>query len=142
MAQPACKLQRIIVSSPLLNAPTTARRDSAARPRICKLLDDSRRHGITIDDASGPNSGRCKGHIIFGHIAGLIRAGYRRPPEQALDFLRNTDFRTLEHGVVNRRQKLFAQIISNMTTRDAAENRPEVHRRYLDIQFLAWGEEN
>lgn len=28
-----------------------------------------------------------------------------------------------------------------MTTRDAAENRPEVHRRYLDIQFLAWGEE-
>lgn len=21
------------------------------------------------------------------------------------------------------------------------ENRPEVHRRYIDIQFLAWGEE-
>ncbi|MDZ6641922.1 YhcH/YjgK/YiaL family protein, partial [Escherichia coli] len=26
-------------------------------------------------------------------------------------------------------------------TREAAENRPEVHRRYIDIQFLAWGEE-
>ncbi len=37
-------------------------------------------------------------------------------------------------------QNIFAQII-DMTTRDAAENRPEVHRRYLDIQFLAWGEE-
>jgi YhcH/YjgK/YiaL family protein len=24
---------------------------------------------------------------------------------------------------------------------DPHENRPEVHRRYLDIQFLAWGEE-
>lgn len=37
-------------------------------------------------------------------------------------------------------KNIFAQII-DMTTRDAAENRPEVHRRYLDIQFLAWGEE-
>jgi YhcH/YjgK/YiaL family protein len=38
-------------------------------------------------------------------------------------------------------KNIFAQII-DLTTRDAAENRPEVHRRYLDIQFLAWGEEN
>jgi YhcH/YjgK/YiaL family protein len=37
-------------------------------------------------------------------------------------------------------KNIFAQII-DLTTRDAAENRPEVHRRYLDIQFLAWGEE-
>ncbi len=37
-------------------------------------------------------------------------------------------------------KNIFAQII-DMITRDAAENRPEVHRRYLDIQFLAWGEE-
>ncbi|MDC6720845.1 YhcH/YjgK/YiaL family protein, partial [Escherichia coli] len=26
-------------------------------------------------------------------------------------------------------------------TREAVVNRPEVHRRYIDIQFLAWGEE-
>ncbi len=49
--------------------------------------------------------------------------------------------RTLEPGVVEIDGKnIFAQII-DMTTRDAAENRPEAHRRYLDIQFLAWGEE-
>jgi YhcH/YjgK/YiaL family protein len=47
----------------------------------------------------------------------------------------------LEPGVVEIDGKnIFAQII-DLTTRDAAENRPEVHRRYLDIQFLAWGEE-
>ncbi|EHL45550.1 YhcH/YjgK/YiaL family protein [Salmonella enterica] len=78
--------------------------------------------------------------MIFGHIA---QPNPCRLPaiEQALDFLRNTDFRTLEPGVVEIDGKnIFAQII-DMTTRDAAENRPEVHRRYLDIQFLAWGEE-
>ncbi len=60
---------------------------------------------------------------------------------ESASLLRTTDFRTLEPGVVEIDGKnTFAQII-DMTTRDAAENRPEVHRRYLDIQFLAWGEE-
>ncbi|CDL35706.1 Putative sugar isomerase involved in processing of exogenous sialic acid [Enterobacter hormaechei] len=34
----------------------------------------------------------------------------------------------------------FAQVL-DLTTKEQHENRPEVHRRYLDIQFLAWGEE-
>ncbi len=37
-------------------------------------------------------------------------------------------------------KNIYAQII-DLTTREAVENRPEVHRRYIDIQFLAWGEE-
>ncbi|ECJ9010952.1 DUF386 domain-containing protein [Salmonella enterica] len=79
--------------------------------------------------------------MIFGHIAQPDPCRLPSAIEQALDFLRNTDFRTLEPGVVEIDGKnIFAQII-DMTTRDAAENRPEVHRRYLDIQFLAWGEE-
>ncbi|EBG6080176.1 DUF386 domain-containing protein [Salmonella enterica] len=79
--------------------------------------------------------------MIFGHIAQPNPCRLPSAIEQALDFLRNTDFRTLEPGVVEiDGQNIFAQII-DMTTRDAAENRPEVHRRYLDIQFLAWGEE-
>lgn len=79
--------------------------------------------------------------MIFGHIAQPNPCRLPSAIEQALDFLRNTDFRTLEPGVVEIDGKnIFAQII-DMTTRDAAENRPEVHRRYLDIQFLAWGEE-
>ncbi|EDX7314616.1 DUF386 domain-containing protein [Salmonella enterica subsp. enterica serovar Alabama] len=79
--------------------------------------------------------------MIFGHIAQPDPCRLPSAIEQALDFLRNTDFLTLEPGVVEiDGQNIFAQII-DMTTRDAAENRPEVHRRYLDIQFLAWGEE-
>lgn len=79
--------------------------------------------------------------MIFGHIAQPNPCRLPSAIEQALDFLRNTDFRTLEPGVVEIDGKnIFAQII-DMITRDAAENRPEVHRRYLDIQFLAWGEE-
>ncbi|EBV1907219.1 YhcH/YjgK/YiaL family protein [Salmonella enterica subsp. enterica serovar Kande] len=79
--------------------------------------------------------------MIFGHIAQPDPCRLPSAIEQALDFLRTTDFRTLEPGVVEiDGQNIFAQII-DMTTRDAAENRPEVHRRYLDIQFLAWGEE-
>lgn len=37
-------------------------------------------------------------------------------------------------------RNIFAQVL-DLTTRTWDENRPEVHRRYLDIQFLAWGEE-
>ena len=41
----------------------------------------------------------------------------------------------------NRRQKYLCDKLIDLTTREAVENRPEVHRRYIDIQFLAWGEE-
>lgn len=37
-------------------------------------------------------------------------------------------------------KNIYAQII-DLTTREAVENRPEVHCGYIDIQFLAWGEE-
>lgn len=48
---------------------------------------------------------------------------------------------TPEPGVVEIDGKnIYAQII-DLTTRPAEENRPEVHRRYIDIQYLAWGEE-
>ncbi|MCZ6127849.1 YhcH/YjgK/YiaL family protein, partial [Escherichia coli] len=57
------------------------------------------------------------------------------------DFLRATDFNALEPGVVEIDGKnIYTQII-DLTTREAVVNRPEVHRRYIDIQFLAWGEE-
>lgn len=79
--------------------------------------------------------------MIFGHIAQPNPCRLPAAIEQALDFLRTTDFHALEPGVVEIDGKnIFAQVI-DLTTRDAADNRPEVHRRYLDIQFLAWGEE-
>jgi YhcH/YjgK/YiaL family protein len=79
--------------------------------------------------------------MIFGHISQPNPCRLPAAIEKALDFLRTTDFRRQQPGVVEIDGKhIFAQII-DLTTRDAAENRPEVHRRYLDIQFLASGEE-
>lgn len=71
----------------------------------------------------------------------LTRVVCLPPLKKALDFLRATDFNALEPGVVEIDGKnIYAQII-DLTTRPAEENRPEVHRRYIDIQYLAWGEE-
>lgn len=79
--------------------------------------------------------------MIFGHIAQPNPCRLPATIERALDFLRSTDFSKLEPGVVEIEGKnIFAQVI-DLTTRDVTENRPEVHRRYLDIQFLASGEE-
>ena len=77
--------------------------------------------------------------MIFGHIAQPNPCRLPAAIEKALDFLRATDFNALEPGVVEINGKnIYAQII-DLTTRDKIENRPEVHRRYIDIQFLAWG---
>ena len=79
--------------------------------------------------------------MIFGHISQPNPCRLPRVIEKALHFLRTTDFTTLEPGVVEiEGRNIFAQVL-DLTTKDLHENRPEVHRRYLDIQFLAWGEE-
>ncbi|MEL2683441.1 YhcH/YjgK/YiaL family protein, partial [Escherichia coli] len=72
--------------------------------------------------------------MIFGHIAQPNPCRLPAAIEKGLDFLRATDFNALEPGVVEIDGKnIYAQII-DLTTREAVENRPEVHRRYIDIQ--------
>ncbi|MCC7886155.1 YhcH/YjgK/YiaL family protein, partial [Escherichia coli] len=71
--------------------------------------------------------------MIFGHIAQPNPCRLPAAIEKALDFLRTTDFNALDPGVVEIDGKnIYAQII-DLTTREAVENRPEVHRRYIDI---------
>lgn len=79
--------------------------------------------------------------MIFGHISQPNPCRLPQAIEKALHFLRTTDFTTLPPGVVEiEGRTIFAQVL-DLTTKEPHENRPEVHRRYLDIQFLAWGEE-
>lgn len=79
--------------------------------------------------------------MIFGHIAQPNPCRLPEAIEKALAFLRNTDFTALEPGMVEiEGRQIYAQIL-DLQTKAVAENRPEVHRRYLDIQFLASGEE-
>nr|WP_318383540.1 YhcH/YjgK/YiaL family protein [uncultured Enterobacter sp.] len=79
--------------------------------------------------------------MIFGHIAQPNPCRLPAAIETALDFLRSTDFTTLEPGVVEiDGRNIFAQVI-DLTTKPKNDIRPEVHRKYIDIQFMAWGEE-
>ena len=79
--------------------------------------------------------------MIFGQISQPNPCRLPQAIEKALHFLRTTDFTTLAPGVVEiEGRNIFAQVL-DLTTKEPHENRPEVHRRYLDIQFLAWGEE-
>lgn len=79
--------------------------------------------------------------MIFGHISQPNPCRLPEAIETALEFLRTTDFRTLQPGVVEiDGRTVFAQIL-DLTTQPREQQKPEVHRRYLDIQFLAWGEE-
>ncbi|KAA9000724.1 YhcH/YjgK/YiaL family protein [Affinibrenneria salicis] len=79
--------------------------------------------------------------MIFGHISQPNPCRFPAAIEKALDFLRTTDFRKLKPGVVEIEGKtIYAQIL-DLTTCPYTEILPEVHRRYLDIQFMAWGEE-
>ncbi len=79
--------------------------------------------------------------MIFGHISQPNPCRLPAAIETALEFLRTTDFRTLQPGVVEiDGRTIFAQIL-DLTTQAREQQKPEVHRRYLDIQFLAWGEE-
>src|SRR5699024_3005825 len=79
--------------------------------------------------------------MIFGHIAQPNPCRFPAAIEKARDFLRATDFNALEPGVVEiDGNNIYAQII-DLTPRAVEEKRPEVHRRYIDIQFLAWCKE-
>lgn len=79
--------------------------------------------------------------MIFGHISQPNPCRLPVAIEKALDFLRTTDFAKLAPGVVEiDGRNIFAQVL-DLTTKAQQDNRPEVHRHYLDIQFLAWGEE-
>ncbi len=80
-------------------------------------------------------------HDFLDISRSLTRAVCLPPLKRRLIFCAPPTSTPPEPGVVEIDGKnIYAQII-DLTTREAAENRPEVHRRYIDIQFLAWGEE-
>ena len=67
--------------------------------------------------------------------------GYSAALMKALAFLRTQDFRNMPEG---RHEidgdKIFA-LLSRYTTRPQAECAPEAHRKFVDVQYVADGEE-
>ncbi|BAI74690.1 hypothetical protein AZL_b00270 (plasmid) [Azospirillum sp. B510] len=75
------------------------------------------------------------------HNLGNIRQWLPAPLQEALDCLLTVDFAALRTGRHELRgDDIFFQVI-DLTTKPADENRPEVHRNYIDVQFLVHGSE-
>lgn len=61
--------------------------------------------------------------------------------QKALNYLKENDFVKMEPGVYEIQGKeIYAQVF-DAQTKPAAECRPEVHEKYVDVQFLASGRE-
>ncbi len=80
--------------------------------------------------------------MIFSSIhAKDLTHTYPKAIQTALDYLKKTDFKSMEPGVYEIQGKeIYAQVIK-ATTKEIAEARPEVHEKYVDVQFLVTGEE-
>jgi len=81
--------------------------------------------------------------MIFGHVKDLDTdfAWLPRPLRTAVSHLKQTDFSALPAGNYDLHGRdIYVQVI-DMTTRTFAETRPEVHRQYIDVQYLVHGRE-
>lgn len=80
--------------------------------------------------------------MIFSSIyAKDISASYPKAIQKALDYLKSHDFVNMEPGVYEIQGKeIYAQVF-DAQTKPAEECRPEVHEKYVDVQFLASGKE-
>jgi YhcH/YjgK/YiaL family protein len=81
--------------------------------------------------------------MIYCNIKNLGDTGKWLPAalREALECLRNTDFTALAPGRHELRgDDIFFQVI-DFTTKPAPQNRPEVHRTYIDVQHLVRGSE-
>ena len=81
--------------------------------------------------------------MIFGHINDLESdfSWLPQPLKRAVEHLKNTDFLALPAGNYDLEGRdIYVQVI-DVTTKKFAETRPEVHRQYIDVQFLCTGAE-
>lgn len=80
--------------------------------------------------------------MIFGNVHHEPQlSAYPKGIQTALKFLAETDFLAMEPGVhpIDGEQ-IFAQVI-DCTTEPRSAKRPEVHRKYVDVQFIVTGKE-
>jgi YhcH/YjgK/YiaL family protein len=81
--------------------------------------------------------------MIFGHICNTNELMKILPDsiQKAIIFLQEIDIDTKEVGEYEIQGKdIYAQIV-DIATRHIEDSRPEVHRKYVDVQFLFKGSE-
>ncbi len=81
--------------------------------------------------------------MIFGHVNDLESAfaWLPKPLKTAVEHLKQTDFLKLPVGNYDLQGKDIYVQVFDMTTKPFADTRAEVHRQYIDVQFLCSGRE-
>ena len=81
--------------------------------------------------------------MIIGNIWDEDTAGIVFSPamERALEYLKKTDFSKLEDGRYEIEGDRIYATVSRYQSKPWNECRPEAHRRYADVQYMAEGQE-
>jgi YhcH/YjgK/YiaL family protein len=82
--------------------------------------------------------------MIFGHIAQVDDILVCLPDalKTVIGYLQDTDFSSMPAGSYDMQGKDIYVQVTDMETKDEQLTWPEVHRRYIDVQFLVQGREN
>lgn len=81
--------------------------------------------------------------MIFGDITNIndMEKIYVGPIMKAINYLKNNNFLSMKAGIYEIDGKdIYAQVI-DITTKEKSQQRPEVHRKYIDVQFSVEGKE-
>lgn len=79
--------------------------------------------------------------MFFGHISTSELKLYPTAIQQALIFLRETDFSQLKTGRYPIKGDLIYAQVLDLETKPKSEILPEIHHHYLDVQYLYSGNE-
>lgn len=79
--------------------------------------------------------------MFFGHISKVNKKAYPMAIQTALDYLASTDFTNMETGRYPIKGDLIYVQVLDLETKDKSDILPEVHRQYLDVQYLHSGKE-
>lgn len=79
--------------------------------------------------------------MIFSSIHTEQNFAYPKAIQTAINYLKDHDFAAMDTGVYEISEKdIYAQVFDAQTG-PANEKKPEVHEKYIDVQFLVSGEE-
>ena len=81
--------------------------------------------------------------MIFGNIQNLVHDKKTIPTIilKGLEYIRNTDIAKLPAGKHEIDGTALFALVQDNQTAPKAERRPEIHRRYIDIQYIHSGSE-
>lgn len=80
--------------------------------------------------------------MIFGSVNVNYKGlGYAPVLERVLDWLKDTDLKSLAIGRHDIEGDNIFALVQEVTTKKFAETRPEAHKQYLDVQFVIDGKE-